>query len=118
MNYKRFESYEFSVDVVRPDNRQYAQQTLELSPSLYIPVEVRVPIKSEYFWDVPNNYYENVLQVELGVDVNVPELPETLNLTPGGLAYLKNELDFVKSYGMSAASSEAESFFEDVDKDF
>lgn len=118
MNHRTHLRLKFNLCVLRPDNRQYAQQTLELTWAETIKVAVELPITDRNFWDVPKDYFEKATQEQLGIDVTVPKLPEELLLTPEGLYEIKTQMDFVKNQGMSVVDHSDDDLFEDIEKDF
>jgi len=73
----------FRLDILRPDKRQYKQQSMELIPVEPLNVLVEVPCTSDY---VVNS--EKINASVLGNE----SVPEPI-LTPAGLAYISNQIE-------------------------
>ena len=73
----------FRLDVLRPDKRQFKQQSMELVPEKPLTVQVEVPCTSEY---IVNS--ANINAAVLGND----SVPDPV-LTSAGLAYLSNQIE-------------------------
>lgn len=104
----------FHVQSVTPDPRPYMQQR-----QLYVPVPgfdvvgVVIEVNPKNFV-LPEKWFEQMTLWELGQGEKPTENFELI-FTPAGWAYVMSQLE--EPY-TSRSSSEAESFFEDVDKDF
>jgi len=73
----------FRLDILRPDKRQYKQQSMELIPVEPLNVLVEVPCTSDY---VVNS--ANINASVLGNE----DVPEPV-FTPAGLAYISNQIE-------------------------
>lgn len=87
--------FRFYLSTLRPDQRQYRQQEMELFCSDYdgglesIPVEVVLPLEHKLIANA-----EDIIQVRLGSVNGDPEEPKPV-LTIAGLKYLQDRFDDV-----------------------
>jgi len=74
----------FEVKTFRPDNRQYKQQSLELSPNPTVSVAVQVPLTYKYVHN-----WEAILSASVDKADNIP----ATILKPEGLQYVQEQVE-------------------------
>jgi len=74
----------FEVKTFRPDNRQYKQQSLELSPNPMVSVAVQVPLTHKYVHN-----WEAILSASVD---KADDIPATI-LKPEGLQYVQEQVE-------------------------
>jgi len=74
----------FEVKTFRPDNRQYKQQSLELSPNPTVSVAVQVPLTYKYVHN-----WEAILSASVD---KADDIPATI-LKPEGLQYVQQQVE-------------------------